>query len=166
MFSRAKNQTISLPLYNVPRHSQRPRLGQRNMTTRCMALGLINFLALVILFAFSRASALIKNHSQRDLIIRNAVAFQTNIEAITEIYRGNDAQQEQINHLIIVTGHAILLDKFNYMNDEGWLLEPFQKGGQTQTFVEHVLKGIELAKNDNRSLLVFSGYAIEKLFSS
>ena len=72
-----------------------------------------------------------------------------------------EVPQENINHLIIVTGHAILLDKSNYMNDEAWVLESFQKGGQVKTFIEHIVKGVELAKNDDRSLLVFSGYDVE-----
>ena len=90
--------------------------------------------------------------------MQNAETFQSNIEAITEIYHGGiKVPRDDINHLIIVTGHAILLDQSNYTNDEAWVLESFQKGGQVNTFIEHIRKGVELAKNDDRSLLVFSG---------
>lgn len=95
------------------------------------------------------------------MTMENAGRFQSNLEAMTEIYRGPELSTlEKIDHLVIVTGHAILLDKFNYMKDEAWVLESFQKGGQVQTFVDHVLKGIEIAQNDERSLLVFSGYIV------
>jgi len=92
------------------------------------------------------------------MTMENAGRFQSHLEAMTEIYRGPELSTlEKIDHLVIVTGHAILLDKFNYMKDEAWVLESFQKGGQVQTFVDHILKGIEIAQNDERSLLVFSG---------
>ena len=113
--------------------------------------------------AFTRASPLIlKPASQfengRTLAPLNSAQFQSKIEAMTEIYRGRDEPRYDFNHLIVVTGHAILLDKNKYMEDEGWVLEPFQKDGQVQTFIDHIIKGIELAKDDARSLLVFSGY--------
>ena len=127
-----------------------------------MALALFTFLGLITFFAVARASPLTRRTTNlnRDLIdIQNAAIFQTNIEAITGIYRGNKVQENDLNHLIIVTGHAILLDTLNYMNDEAWVLEEFQKGGQVQSFVDHIMEGVEIAKNDEKSLLVFSGYA-------
>jgi len=133
-----------------------------------MALALIAFLACVTIFAFSRATPLTPKSSQSEnsspskgalIKMQNAATFQSHIEAITEIYRGGmKVPRDNINHLIIVTGHAILLDKSNYMNDEAWVLESFQQGGQINTFLEHIDKGVELAKTDERSLLVFSGY--------
>ena len=127
-----------------------------------MAYGLFAFIIFVTFAAFTRASPLIlKSGSHMDnasLALVNAVQFQSKIEAMTEIYRGKEEPRKDINHLIVVTGHAILLDKNKYTEDEAWVLEPFQKGGQVQTFVDHIVKGIELAKEDERSLLVFSGY--------
>lgn len=130
-----------------------------------MALGLVSFLVFVTVFAFGRATPLIRKNSQWEgamVTMQDATAFQNNIEAITEIYRGNETPREHIDHLIIVTGHSILLDKVNYMKDEAWALEPFQKGGQVDSFVQHILRGVEMAKHDERSLLVFSGYRILK----
>jgi hypothetical protein len=129
-----------------------------------MALGLVSFLIFVTVFALGRATPLIRKGSQWDnamITMQNAATFQSNIEAVAEIYRGNELDsRENINHLVIVTGHAILLDKFNYKNDDAWVLESFQKGGQVPTFVDHILKGIEIAQEDERSLLVFSGYTV------
>ena len=124
-----------------------------------MAIGLVSFLVFVTYFAFSRAAPLIHNPKWDNamMTMQSAADFQKYIEAMTEIYRGPEKRREDINHLVMVTGHAILLDKTNYLNDEAWVLESFQKGGQVQTFVDHVLKGIEVAKDDERSLLVFSG---------
>jgi hypothetical protein len=127
-----------------------------------MALGLLSFLIFVTVFALGRATPLIRKGSQWDTALttmQNAASFQSNIKAVADIYRGNDLDaRENINHLVIVTGHAILLDKFNYKNDDAWVLESFQKGGQVPTFVDHILKGVEIAKDDDRALLVFSGY--------
>jgi len=128
-----------------------------------MAYGLFAFLILVTVGAFTRASPLIlKPASQFEnatsLPIISGAQFQSKIEAMTEIYRGKEEPRENINHLIVVTGHAILLDKNRYLEDEAWVLEPFQKGGQVQTFIDHVVRGIDLAKEDEKSLLVFSGY--------
>lgn len=43
------------------------------------------------------------------------------------------------------------------MRDESWFLEPYQRGGSVQTFTKHIQKGVQLAAQDNSSLLVFSG---------
>jgi hypothetical protein len=124
-----------------------------------MAYSLFAFLVLVTFAAFTRASPLIlKSNSPLDNGTgADAVQFQSKMEAMTTIYRGKEESTKDINHLIVVTGHAILLDKNKYTEDEAWVLEPFQKGGQVQTFIDHVVRGIELAKEDERSLLVFSG---------
>src|SRR5271155_543459 len=122
--SNNKTPTISLPFYNSPRPTPRSHSARRNKT-RYMALGLVIFLSLVTFFAFGRATPLIRKSSRWDHVAQNAAIFQSNLEAITEIYRGTNEQvvaQQDINHLVVVTGHAILLDKFNYLEDEAWVL--------------------------------------------
>ncbi|CAB4443020.1 unnamed protein product [Rhizophagus irregularis] len=43
-------------------------------------------------------------------------------------------------------------------NEENWILEDYQKGnGQVKAFINHVKKGIELVKENDESLLIFSG---------
>ena len=66
---------------------------------------------------------------------------------------------KDLNHLIMVPGHAIWLglDPEKVREDEGWVLEPMQRGGSVRTFVSHVEMGVELAKADPGALLVFSG---------
>ena len=128
-----------------------------------MALGLFSFLVLVTFFALGRATPLIHKSPKWEsalATIENAATFQSNIEAVTDIYRGTEKHHglEDINHLVMVAGHAILLDKNDYLDDSAWVLESFQRGGQVQTFVDHILKGIEIAKEDNHSILMFSGY--------
>ena len=86
--------------------------------------------------------------------------FQNNIEIVTDIYRGREKHHglKDMNHLVMVAGHAILLDKSNYLDDSALVLESFQRGGQVQAFVDHILKGIEVAQKDDRAILIFSGY--------
>jgi len=59
-----------------------------------------------------------------------------------------------------VPGHAIWkgADPEKRTQDSEWILEPYQKGsGRTRVFWEHIVTGAELALEDERSLLVFSG---------
>jgi hypothetical protein len=128
-----------------------------------MALGLFSFLVLVTFFALGRATPLIHKSPKWEsalATIEDAGAFQSNIEAIRDIYRGTEKHHglEDMNHLVMVAGHAILLDKDHYLDDGAWVLESFQRGGQVRTFVDHILKGVEIAKEDNHSILIFSGY--------
>lgn len=119
---------------------------------------------LVTFFALGRATPLIhKSPKWKSALvtIEDAAMFQSNIETVTDIYRGTENHHglKDMNHLVMVAGHAILLDKSNYLDDSAWVLESFQRGGQVQTFVDHILKGIEVAQKDNQSILIFSGYA-------
>ncbi|KAL6527508.1 hypothetical protein OROGR_016598 [Orobanche gracilis] len=63
-------------------------------------------------------------------------------------------------NLVMVAGHSVYTssgcDKVDEEN--AWYLEPYQKHpGQAATFVEHIQKGVEIAANDDGSLLLFSG---------
>ncbi|KIS71286.1 uncharacterized protein UMAG_01186 [Mycosarcoma maydis] len=64
-----------------------------------------------------------------------------------------------LNHLVIVTGHAIWAgcDVKGKDNDENWVLEEYQKGGSVKTFYKHIEKGMQLTVEDPNALLVFSG---------
>ncbi|CAO3613776.1 unnamed protein product [Cunninghamella echinulata] len=63
-------------------------------------------------------------------------------------------------HAIIVTGHAIYngpLENVTQLYDESnWILEPYQHN-QVPTFIEHIIKGIQLLKSNPQSILLFSG---------
>jgi len=65
-----------------------------------------------------------------------------------------------LDHLIIVPGHSIWKGSNAdlRLHEDEWLLEPYQKGGgRVSAFVSHIVRGAELALDDERSLLVFSG---------
>ncbi|CCM05685.1 uncharacterized protein FIBRA_07916 [Fibroporia radiculosa] len=71
-----------------------------------------------------------------------------------------DASLANIDHLIIVPGHAIWrgIDPARRLEDDEWILEPYQRGGgRTSAFFGHIASGVELARQDHNSLLIFSG---------
>lgn len=64
------------------------------------------------------------------------------------------------HHAIIVAGHAIYTgpdDMEQLVNDKNWILESYQQGGQVNTFIQHIQKGIDILKQDQVSVLIFSG---------
>lgn len=66
----------------------------------------------------------------------------------------------QKHHAIIVAGHAIYIGPPTIQDtklDSNWILEPFQQGGQVHVFVEHIQKGIDILRQDPKSVLIFSG---------
>lgn len=42
-------------------------------------------------------------------------------------------------------------------NDEDWILEPSQTGGDVKTYLRHITAGAELAVRDPQALLIYSG---------
>ena len=60
----------------------------------------------------------------------------------------------------MVAGHAVYTaanrEPHKLNSEDSWFLEPFQHG-QLETMLEHIKRGVELAGQDNSSLLVFSG---------
>ncbi|OWZ57550.1 cytoplasmic protein [Cryptococcus neoformans 125.91] len=72
-----------------------------------------------------------------------------------------DPRYAELEHLIMVPGHAIWLghDANNVEEDDDWILEPMQKGGSVKTYVKHIERGVDELKADPKSLLVFSGGA-------
>ncbi|KAI9271999.1 hypothetical protein BY458DRAFT_509191 [Sporodiniella umbellata] len=64
------------------------------------------------------------------------------------------------SHAIVIAGHAIYKgphEVHQLFEDSNWILEPYQKGGQIETFVQHIKKGIELLRQDKDAILIFSG---------
>jgi hypothetical protein len=70
-----------------------------------------------------------------------------------------DARFGQLEHLIMVPGHAIWLghDPARVEDDDQWILEPMQRGGSVKTYLEHIRQGVERLRQDPKALLVFSG---------
>jgi hypothetical protein len=60
----------------------------------------------------------------------------------------------------MVPGHAIWIghDAAKVEQDSEWVLQDMQKGGgSVRTFLRHLEMGVEVMKEDERALLVFSG---------
>ena len=70
-----------------------------------------------------------------------------------------DPRIKALDHLVMVPGHAIWVghDASKVEEDSQWVLENMQKGGSVRTFMKHIEMGVEVMKEDERSLLVFSG---------
>lgn len=67
-----------------------------------------------------------------------------------------DARMGDVDHLILVPGHAVWLgsDATAAAEDDEWVLEGMQS---VKTYIKHIDQAAELAASDPRSLLVFSG---------
>lgn len=63
-----------------------------------------------------------------------------------------------LDNLVLVAAHAVFVaDNFeNPMDDSSWFLQDFQKG-EPPLYIEHIRRGVELASEDSKSLLIFSG---------
>ncbi|KAH7098402.1 hypothetical protein BKA62DRAFT_713073 [Auriculariales sp. MPI-PUGE-AT-0066] len=95
--------------------------------------------------------------------IRNSGGARSGVSAppasiLTTVNR--DRRVRDLQHLIVVAGHAIWqgCTPQERLHEEDWVLEPIQKEQQLLgTFFKHISKGAELALQDPKSLLVFSG---------
>jgi hypothetical protein len=64
-----------------------------------------------------------------------------------------------ITELILVCCHGIWLGGPSLgMNEEEWLIAPFQRG-ETPTFVEHLKAGLNCLIASPNAVLIFSGYS-------
>ena len=70
-----------------------------------------------------------------------------------------DPRYEDLDHLILVPGHALWIgtDPEKVEEDDQWILEAMQKGGSVKTYIKHIREGVEQLRGDTRALLVFSG---------
>lgn len=76
-------------------------------------------------------------------------------------FRVDTISIKELNHLIVVAGHAVVkitdLAQAD-IHDESWYLLPYQRNqGFPEIIASHILKGIELTNLDEKAMLVFSG---------
>jgi len=69
-----------------------------------------------------------------------------------------DQHWNNLENLFLVAGHAVYnaADYQHPFDDESWFLQSFQKG-ELPFYIEHIRRGVELANEDKKALLVFSG---------
>lgn len=75
---------------------------------------------------------------------------------------GSQNLYSHLQNLVMVAGHAIYTrggsNCGEVEGDESWYLESYQKHeGQVSTFVQHIRIGVQVAAEDEKSLLLFSG---------
>ena len=68
---------------------------------------------------------------------------------------------KSLTHLVMIAGHGVHLGAdFTTLrtNDAAWSLEPYQRSnGQTEAFVKHIERAVQITGEDPRALLIFSG---------
>ncbi|KAJ3988843.1 hypothetical protein F5890DRAFT_1402318 [Lentinula detonsa] len=71
-----------------------------------------------------------------------------------------DRTMENLDHLIMVPGHAIWngASAKNRLDEDLWTLEPYQRhSGRIEAFYQHIVHATKLTLQDENSLVVFSG---------
>ncbi|KAK6544115.1 hypothetical protein TWF694_000825 [Orbilia ellipsospora] len=80
----------------------------------------------------------------------------SNLSTVVAEYDGGPPKNH-LTHLVIVMGHAIWMGGNTLGDDEKeWTLLPYQHG-LAKTFKQHVEAGVKIAKQNEDSLLVFTG---------
>lgn len=126
-------------------------------------------LAVVLILALTLSSVLLNASYYLDpgppsTRIRTATALAASIEETID----RDPRIRNLRHLIMIPGHAIWTghDPLRVEEDGEWVLEPMQRGGRSvRTFLRHIRVGVEMMKEDEGSLLVFSGYVLSLVTS-
>lgn len=156
-FPRRKNSVDGLPLYNTDPAAGSSRLCPIRLTRSVL-------ITLFLGFVFALSLLLNMVHYTFSLDIKHLEVYQNWHSQLPVL-----PALPGVHDLIIVTGHAVFVggDIEKIGDDHEWVLEEFQKGGQVNTFVEHIKKGVELASENKDSLLIFSGFVVGgHLFSS
>lgn len=174
----------TLPLYNDSRQP-RIRLGkdddskdsQRSLRSRIsyslskitptqLAICVVGFIFILTVELVLTSRTCLQTHS----------AIATSINGISSVIATNVPEHLQaLSHLIIVPGHAIYLPSLQkrsqvttpalvtesataMLDASNWILEPYQIETESHlTFLTHISAGVEKARQDPNSLLVFSG---------
>ncbi|KAJ8660478.1 hypothetical protein O0I10_003936 [Lichtheimia ornata] len=112
------------------------------------------FLILFVFFIFSIAINFIQHERHRGVLTRTSSLTPSISDPLPR------APLEKLQRAIIVPGHAIYTGDSSLEGlevDDNWVLESFQRGGQVRTFVRHIEKAIEMAKEDPEAVVIFSG---------
>jgi hypothetical protein len=99
------------------------------------------------------------HNSESWIELSTAEQVRSGIPLSIETTIERDARFVELDHLVMVPGHAIWVghDPSRVEMDEEWVLEPMQRGGSVKTYLKHIRQGVETLRRDPRTLLVFSG---------
>jgi len=112
-------------------------------------------------------------HSENPKLRSGSAVFNVNkssLSSLPEFLEGvaldSNGQPSQLNHLIMVAGHAITISedlKHAASQDSTWYLLPYQRNqGIPQELAAHIRAGAAAAAADPAALLVFSGGATRR----
>ncbi|KAF9268771.1 hypothetical protein L218DRAFT_917815 [Marasmius fiardii PR-910] len=129
-------------------------LTQRRWTDRLLTRARITNLAVFLLVLVTLASLILNLTYWLTWPLPTSTYPHSIFSTITQ------REFEGLDHLIMVPGHAIWTGSKveDRLNEDFWTLESYQKqGGRPEAFFKHISKGVELANEDDSSLIVFSG---------
>ncbi|GAA5821038.1 hypothetical protein JCM10212_006520, partial [Sporobolomyces blumeae] len=129
-------------------------LKQRARTTN-LAVFLLASVALISLAFNLNHSVALRRASRDGLVLRSP-----RLDVPPSLLSTVAPAYEELNHLVMVPGHAIWqgCDASLSTTDDDWVLQEFQKdGNHVSTYLRHIARGAEIAVQDPRALLIFSG---------
>lgn len=163
--SSGRKTGISLALHASPGSAGSGASGV-TLHDRLSARSRVTNLGVVLLLAFAALSALLNLRlmfASRSNLPPGFASWGT-FHGHTPLQLAADAPParngtEQLNHLVLVAGHAIWAgcDVNGRDNDQNWILEDYQRGGSVRTFYKHIQRGLQIATADPHALLIFSG---------
>ncbi|RUS22259.1 hypothetical protein BC937DRAFT_89891 [Endogone sp. FLAS-F59071] len=161
-FPKRKSSTIALPLFH---HQPAPTRPLRSTLLRAVIAIVFTTSLLINLFLSTssfRGPDADGSHTAHESMLDDHQHAAVVPEEIPQDLAAEPMPApplEGLTDLIMVAGHAIFVgdDPNRVKDDEWWVLEEFQKGGQVATFVDHIKKGVEMVVKNEKALLVFSG---------
>lgn len=140
---------------SFPRHSRVLHQPTRSLTKRLRAPARLTNCSAVLLFALLAFSVLLNLRSLYYGTTRHTSLLRSIVETLP-----SRSSAKSLDHLVIVPGHGIWTGAHpeDAENEDAWILASYQKGrGRPSIFRAHIARGSQIASEDPKALLIFSG---------
>ena len=165
-------------MHTLPPSGRRSLLRQRSRTNTLCNSNKIYLVCLKFIIIFAFITIVLKLFTFTNVMDENGTTFVNDrgnlrggaVQISNYAVFDEGGVASAATHLIVVAGHSVTLptlptsttdrvsSKNYFEKEEAWILEPYQKGkGLPQAILGHISAGIELARQDEDSLLLFSG---------